>query len=80
MKEQPLLLSSFLPLFLCVVFSKSLVFHYFFFPFSPRFPHLSLENGSGLTPSSTLFFLGAVMLLSLRFPSDEKGHLRHIST
>lgn len=61
-------------------FLQILGLSFFFFPFSPRFPHLSLENGSGLTPSSTLFFLGAVMLLSLRFPSDEKGRLRHIST
>lgn len=69
---------AFLPLFLCLVFSKCSVFPYF--PFSSRFPWLSWENSGGLTPSSASFFLAAVMLLALRFPSGEKGHLWHTST
>jgi len=70
--------SAFFLLFLCFVFSRFSVFP--FFPLSSHFPHLSLENSSGLAETSASFFLGAVILLALRFPSGEKGLLGHTST
>lgn len=84
--EASVLLSTFLSLLSLFLYlfppnaQSFLLFFFFSFPVSSHFPQLSSVNSSRLTPSSASFFVGAVMLLALMFPSREKGRLGHTST